>query len=156
MTIRVTFSPGQQSGTQAGTLTITSNADNPTISISLTGVGRIAGDDGDGDGIPDAADNCPNIPNSGQADSDGDGTGNVCDTCPNDFDNDADGDGICGDVDNCPTAANADQADGDGDGVGDACDTDGDNGGGDEDGGDGDGGGGGGCFIGTAASSLNW
>ena len=39
MTIRVTFSPGQTSGTQAGTLVITSNADSPTTSITLTGTG---------------------------------------------------------------------------------------------------------------------
>ena len=39
MTMRVTFSPGQTSGTQAGTLTITSNADSPTASIALTGTG---------------------------------------------------------------------------------------------------------------------
>ncbi|MBW2738450.1 MAG: M4 family metallopeptidase [Deltaproteobacteria bacterium] len=39
MTIRVTFSPGQTSGTQAGTLAITSDADSPTTSITLTGTG---------------------------------------------------------------------------------------------------------------------
>ncbi len=59
---------------------------------------NFAGDDGDGDGLPDS-----------------------CDTCPDDSNNDADGDGVCGDVDNCPNTANADQADSDGDGVGDAC-----------------------------------
>ena len=36
--------------------------------------------DTDGDGIPDANDNCPSTPNPDQADSDGDGIGNVCDT----------------------------------------------------------------------------
>ncbi len=58
--------------------------------------------DTDGDGKCDTADNCPRIPNPGQADGDGDGVGDACD--------------------NCPTVTNADQADGDGDGVGDACD----------------------------------
>jgi len=35
--------------------------------------------DGDGDGVPDAGDNCPLIANANQADADGDGIGNVCD-----------------------------------------------------------------------------
>ncbi len=59
------------------------------------------GVDGDGDGVPDANDNCPLAPNAGQADADADGRGDACD--------------------NCPAVANANQADADGDGVGDAC-----------------------------------
>src|SRR5262245_52413275 len=39
-------------------------------------------DDSDGDGIADAADDCPSIPNPEQIDSDHDGTGDVCDPCP--------------------------------------------------------------------------
>jgi hypothetical protein len=38
--------------------------------------------DTDGDGIPDAQDNCPAIANPGQADTDGDGVGDACDHCP--------------------------------------------------------------------------
>jgi hypothetical protein len=34
--------------------------------------------DGDGDGIPDAVDNCPQVANVDQADSDGDGIGDAC------------------------------------------------------------------------------
>ncbi len=34
--------------------------------------------DGDGDGVPDGIDNCPQIQNSDQQDSDGDGLGDVC------------------------------------------------------------------------------
>src|SRR5205814_6795045 len=40
--------------------------------------------DRDGDGVPDAIDNCPAIPNSDQADADGDGVGDACDPCPHD------------------------------------------------------------------------
>ena len=72
--------------------------------------------DSDGDGVPDADDNCPDVANADQADTDGDGAGDACD--PDDDDDTVpDGD------DNCPLVANADQADTDGDGTGDACDT---------------------------------
>jgi len=39
--------------------------------------------DVDGDGIPDATDNCPTVANSTQADTDGDGVGDACDNCVN-------------------------------------------------------------------------
>jgi hypothetical protein len=39
------------------------------------------GTDTDGDGIPDASDNCPTVPNPGQQDTDGDGIGDACDPC---------------------------------------------------------------------------
>jgi hypothetical protein len=63
----------------------------------------------DGDGIANAADNCPHVANPNQHDEDGDGVGDACD--------------------NCPSVANANQADTTevglmqfADGVGDACD----------------------------------
>lgn len=87
----------------------------------------------DGDGVPNAEDNCPNIANTGQSDVDGDGVGDVCDNCPNaantgqeDSERDYSGfhnpDGI-GDVcDNCPDEYNPEQEDSDGDTHGDDCD----------------------------------
>ena len=38
--------------------------------------------DQDGDGVPDAADNCRDTANADQADADGDGTGDACDPTP--------------------------------------------------------------------------
>ena len=58
--------------------------------------------DSDGDGFPDATDNCPDVWQWDQADSDGDGLGDWCDNCPSD--------------------CNPQQLDADGDGVGDRCD----------------------------------
>jgi len=92
----------------------------------------------DGDGIPDAYDNCPYIDNPLQEDVDADSVGDVCDNCldtPNhdQSDNDGDGDGDMCDSDddddtipdtedNCQFIENPDQLDGDGDEVGDDCD----------------------------------
>ncbi|MEJ7602309.1 MAG: thrombospondin type 3 repeat-containing protein [Kofleriaceae bacterium] len=58
--------------------------------------------DGDGDGIPDADDNCPALPNADQRNFDADPRGDSCDACPH----------LASDTD----------PDGDSDGVGDACD----------------------------------
>ena len=79
--------------------------------------------DADGDGVPDAIDNCPQMANADQADFDGDGSGDVCDPPTTGESNDTDGDGIEDAMDNCPQTANPDQTDSDGDGLGDVCDT---------------------------------
>jgi len=101
--------------------------------------------DTDSDGVCDAVDLCPTVPDPTNGDLDADGIGDVCD-------DDADGDGILDDGDdsgtigdnfcvngdttdcddNCQFTSNATQADADkdvggvvvGDGIGTACDTD--------------------------------
>jgi hypothetical protein len=91
--------------------------------------------DGDGDGIADVADGCPQVADPAQLDGDRDGVGDACDTCPGIATpdrRDRDADGVGDACDNCPATPNPDQTDADGDGIGDACggstppDTDGD------------------------------
>ena len=51
--------------------------------------------DRDGDGVPNASDNCPEVANPDQGNEDGDALGDVCDPCPVFTDNtDDDGDGV--------------------------------------------------------------
>ena len=77
------------------------------------------GFDADGDGVPNADDNCPDTPNADQADGDGDDIGNACDNCPDDTDKvepgacgcgtadiDTDSDGTPDCNDNCPLDPN--------------------------------------------------
>lgn len=55
------------------------------------------GIDTDGDGVADAVDNCPSVPNPDQGNEDGDMYGDACDPCPPVADDvfvDSDGDGI--------------------------------------------------------------
>jgi RHS repeat-associated protein len=124
-TLTVIFTP-TSGGDKSATLTITStDPQNPSFAIPLNGTGW----DSDEDGVGDAFDNCPDIPNPGQADADGDGRGDACDPCT-DTDEDWYGDPgypnpDCpgGPEDNCPEIPNF-QSDRDGDGLGDACDGD--------------------------------
>jgi hypothetical protein len=88
---------------------------NDAIANWLLG-GTISTTDGDGDGIPDACDNCPTVSNPGQADADQNSVGDAC----NDGE-DADGDEWADNLDNCPAISNPGQEDTDGNGIGNAC-----------------------------------
>ena len=95
---------------------IAREADGITPSQILVGAwSSVLGDETDGDGIRNLADNCPGSANPGQADADNDEIGDVCDK-------DRDGDTVANATDNCPDTANPGQADADDDGTGDACD----------------------------------
>ena len=74
------------------------------VPLVLLLAGVDPGPDGDGDGVPDATDNCPSVPNPQQLDDDGDLLGNACDNCwqvPNPTQDDADGDGVGDACDQC-------------------------------------------------------
>jgi subtilisin family serine protease/DNA-binding beta-propeller fold protein YncE len=86
-------------GDYRGDIVITS--DDPVQGVARVRATLTVARDTDRDGVPDAVDNCPTLPNPDQKDVDGDGIGDVCD--------------------NCPTVPNPDQADSNHDGSGDAC-----------------------------------
>jgi hypothetical protein len=81
-------------GTTPGTVTIQLDASewsellypsgHPMAGQSIDLAFAIRGEesDTDGDGVPDAADNCPQTANPDQADTDGDGIGDACDQAP--------------------------------------------------------------------------
>ncbi len=63
------------------TIKITSNwlVGNWYLTMDNFNISSPSNPDADGDGIPDATDNCPNHPNPSQTDSDNDGLGDACD-----------------------------------------------------------------------------
>jgi hypothetical protein len=69
------------------------------------GDGAVASGDRDGDGVPDATDNCPDVANPDQHDEDGDQIGDACDLCPH-----------------LPATPGVPELDSDHDGIGDDCD----------------------------------
>lgn len=87
------------------------------VDMALLIEGQHVDPDGDGDGIPDGEDNCPDHYNPEQTDTDDDGIGDACD-------DDDDGDQIPDSADNCPLESNPNQSDIDEDGMGDLCDPD--------------------------------
>lgn len=107
--------------------------------------------DADADGVQDAADDCPGVPDRTQADQDGDGAGDACDADPchaggdqagpagparrctadegaaagtSSSSADRDHNGVPDVRDVCPSTYDPGQADADHDGAGDACDVD--------------------------------
>jgi hypothetical protein len=78
--------------------------------------------DTDGDGRPDAQDNCLGVPNADQLDGDLDGAGDACDPVVPRLLSDVDLDGVPDSADNCAQRPNPLQEDFDADGIGDACD----------------------------------
>ncbi|GEM_PF-2517920 len=75
------------------------SANGQTCTITMTSnktVTALFEKDTDSDGVPDASDNCPIIPNPGQTDTDSDNTGDLCDAFPEDPNEtkDTDGDGM--------------------------------------------------------------
>lgn len=74
-------------GNSAGTYEMSATASGGSPSVFHTQpadwtliVQSTAPADGDGDGVPDASDNCPTTANADQADVDGDGLGDACDS----------------------------------------------------------------------------
>ncbi|MFZ4578076.1 MAG: thrombospondin type 3 repeat-containing protein [Myxococcota bacterium] len=113
-------------GTYTATATMTGYAPNSstrTVEANLEVWGSIGlspaeppAPDQDGDGVPDATDNCPTKFNPSQANTWGTAEGDACEAPP-----DQDKDGIPDSSDNCPTTPNPDQLNTDGKGPGDAC-----------------------------------
>ncbi|MCB9682147.1 MAG: FG-GAP repeat protein, partial [Alphaproteobacteria bacterium] len=90
-----------------------------TVEPTDTGLSPSGYPDGDGDGVPDRCDTCPD--GDDFADADVDGVADACDACPGALDSlDADGDGAPDACDRCPSGD--DRLDDDTDGVPDACD----------------------------------
>ena len=80
--------PGCATGTYGSGSAAPAFAPNPGVGETVTTFccfgrlnvsAQLSRGDTDGDGVPDAGDNCPSMANTDQADGDGDGTGDACD-----------------------------------------------------------------------------
>lgn len=83
---KVLFTSGRRQHADAGNVTIILSSPRTgehtyVLVISASPVNDQPAD-ADSDGVPDAQDNCPTVPNSDQRDSDGDHVGDACDQCP--------------------------------------------------------------------------
>ena len=96
---------------QLGACVITVNGDNGAVT-NVSANFAAAPADGDGDGVANPDDNCPEVANPGQEDADGDGEGNACDA-------DDDNDGTPDAADPCPTQAGTSCSTGGGGGTAD-------------------------------------
>jgi hypothetical protein len=85
------------------------------LEVDWVEVTELPANDVDQDGIADPSDNCPTVPNFGQADTDGDGLGDVCDSCRSARNTDPIPAGRLG---------TGGQVDDDQDGIGNRCDCD--------------------------------
>lgn len=72
--------------TAEGTIPLASSNPNKNLTEQdarltvIVAAGTVAPPDGDGDGVPDATDNCPTAANADQANADGDALGDACDS----------------------------------------------------------------------------
>ena len=107
---------------------VNSDGEVDDIDVTIMSEGGAISDDccdSDGDGVDDAEDNCPDIPNELQLNSDGDIYGDSCDNCPsvdNPSQTNSDGDSHGDACDNCELITNENQQNSDGDSHGDVCD----------------------------------
>lgn len=70
-------------GTAAGTVAELVDSASGVITFVCQASGGTGAADADGDGVPDASDNCPSVANASQTDTDHDGIGDACDSTPN-------------------------------------------------------------------------